>query len=122
MSRVGSISGTTQGGTTTLYRAVLNSELDDIAEFGAYQLPKGQAEVKGFFSTAEEAAVFAKKMFQRAPGEGSYTITSITAPNSSLQGLQWHHIAGEGNAIFFREMPAGPIKVFNFSPSPNFKF
>ena len=43
-------------GNNTLYRAVLKSELDDIAEFGAYHLPKGQAEVKGFFSSVEEAA------------------------------------------------------------------
>jgi len=102
--------------------AVLQNELDDIAAAGAYRLPQGQAEVKGFFSTAEEAAGFARKMFQRAPGEGAYTITSTTVPNSFLRGNQWQHIAGEGNAMFLRTMPSGPVKVFNFSPNPNFKF
>jgi hypothetical protein len=56
----------------------LQNELDDIAAAGGYPLPEGRAEVKRFFSTAEDAAGFARKMFQRAPGEGSYTITSTT--------------------------------------------
>jgi len=122
LSQFGGISNATKEGTTTLYRAVLQNELDDIAAAGAYRLPQGQAEVKGFFSTAEEAAGFARKMFQRAPGEGAYTITSTTVPNSFLRGNQWQHIAGEGNAMFLRTMPSGPVKVFNFSPNPNFKF
>lgn len=121
-SEFGSISNAAKEGTTTLYRTVLQNELDDIAVTGAYRLPQGHAEVKGFFSTAEEAAGFARKMFQRAPGEGPYTITSITVPNSFLRGSQWQSIAGEGNAMFLRTMPSGPVKVFTFSPNPNFKF
>jgi hypothetical protein len=97
---------------------VLEGELDDIAAAGMrYRLPQGQAEVKGFFSTAEEAAAFSRKMFGRFPGEGSYTITSTTVRDSFLQGSRWQHISGEGSAMFLRAMPTGPVKVFNFSPN-----
>jgi hypothetical protein len=117
---VGAVGSTSR--STVLYRAVLQNELDDIAVAGGYRLAQGQAEVKGFFSTADEAAGFAQKMFQRAPAEGPYTITSTTVPNSFLQGNQWQHIAGEGNAIFLRTMPRSPVKVYNFGPNPNFRF
>ena len=115
-------SAVTTSRSTTLYRAVLQNELDDIAVAGGYRLAQGQAEVKGFFSTAEAAAGFAHKMFRRDPSEGPYTITSTTVPNGFLQGNQWQPIAGEGNAIFLRTMPPGPVRVFNFSPNPHFRF
>jgi RHS repeat-associated protein len=113
-----------RGGSTTLFRAVQQGELDDILAAGMrYRLGPNSygTGTKGFFSSADEAATFSQKMFGRFPNEGPYTITSTTVPNSFLRGYQWQPIAGEGNAIFIPP-PPGPVRTFNFSPNPNFRF
>jgi hypothetical protein len=119
----GSALGAGGAGNTTLFRAVLQGELDDIMAAGMrYRLgPNSYSSLKGFFGTADEAAGFAQKMYRFNPLEGPYTITSTTVPNSFLRGYKWQHLAGEGNGIFIPP-PPGPERVFNFSPNPNFRF
>jgi RHS repeat-associated protein len=60
-----------ESGTTSLFRAVMQKELDDLAE-GVFRNPTG-IEVKYFAETAEEAASYARQA-SRAFGDGPFTI------------------------------------------------
>jgi RHS repeat-associated protein len=124
LSQAGSEANAADQGSTTLYRAVLNGELDDIAAAGMrYRLGPNSygTGTKGFWASADEAATFSQKMFKTFPSEGPYTITSTNVPNSFLRGAQFANDAGVGRAIYVRP-PPGPVKVFNFSPNANLRF
>ena len=106
---------------TTLYRAVQDSELADIAATGTYRIASGaSAEGKYFFETARSAAEFAKKMYQIFPHEGPYTITSISVPNTALQTFARVYVGGEGTVIFVpgSTLPLGPVQILDSVPIP----
>jgi hypothetical protein len=85
---------------TTVYRAVLDGELQNIIDTGAYNLNQGANEVKGFYPTAGQSSNFARQQFLAWPGEGPYTLTSTSVPVSSLPELI--PVANEGTHTFLR--------------------
>lgn len=73
-------------GTTPLYRAVSQAELDDLAAHsGAFRNPPG-AEVKYFSTEAQGAASYARQTYQRGGllYEGPYSIVETRIPTSSI--------------------------------------
>jgi len=100
-------------GTTTLYRAVKQPELEDILESGTYRIAQAQREGKYFFETAEDATEFGQKMFGKFPQEGSYTVTSAEVDRAVIQASSPLKAAGEGPARFVpaNRLPIGPVKI-----------
>lgn len=72
--------------TTPLYRAVMNSELDDIVSSGAFRNPAG-IEQKYFSATAEGAASYARQAFGKMGDTSPYTIIRTDAPSSLLPAI-----------------------------------
>jgi RHS repeat-associated protein len=68
-------------GSTSLFRAVMDKELDDLAE-GAFRNPAG-IEVKYFSETAEGAASYARQA-HRAFGDGPFTIVETRIPSNLI--------------------------------------
>ena len=66
---------------TPLYRAVMNSELDDIARNGAFRNPAG-IENKYFSTTAEGAASYGRQAYGKFGDTSPYTIIRTDAPSS----------------------------------------
>lgn len=109
------------GGTTastTLYRAVLDSELQSIQPTSTYTLTDGMGEVKGFYPTPSQTSNFAQQMYSSFPGDGAYTLTSTTAPVNSLP--EAIYVLGEGTAYFLpsSSFPLGPLTIYPFMPIP----
>jgi len=72
--------------TTPLYRAVMNSELDDIVTTGVFRNPAG-IEQKYFSATAEGAASYARQAFGKMGDTSPYTIIRTDAPTSLLPSI-----------------------------------
>jgi len=75
--------GKGRSGTNTmpLYRAVMNSELDDMARTGAFRNPPG-IENKYFSTTAEGAASYGRQAYGKFGDTSPYTIIRTDAPTS----------------------------------------
>jgi len=104
-------------GTTTLYRAVMNPELDDILASGALRNPAG-IESKYFSTSAEGAASYAKQAFGKFGDTSPYTLIQTEVPNSLLpgainvdRGIQTIVLPGEA-------LPGLVPKVLNSAPIP----
>ena len=67
--------------TTPLYRAVMNSELDDIGRIRAFRNPAG-IENKYFSTTAEGAASYGSQAYGKFGDTSPYTIIMTDAPTS----------------------------------------
>jgi hypothetical protein len=68
--------------TITVYRAVMDVELDDIARLGALRNPAG-IEVKYFSTTVQGAAWYARAA-HKAFGDGPFTIVETRLPISAI--------------------------------------
>ncbi|WP_164928463.1 polymorphic toxin-type HINT domain-containing protein [Gloeobacter violaceus] len=71
----------------SLYRAVLDKELQDIKSSGVFRNPYG-IEIKYFSVTAEGAARYARSQFINRPFEGPYTLLRTRVPSSLLANPQ----------------------------------
>jgi hypothetical protein len=102
----------------TLYRAVTESELDDIVVTGEYRSSGSSIEGKYFFESASDASNFARKMFSLFPDEGAYTITSTTVSALVLKSCIRLRIAGEGTVWVAPEktLPISPVRIWAYCP------
>ncbi|MGL4399892.1 MAG: RHS repeat-associated core domain-containing protein [Luteolibacter sp.] len=104
--------------TTPLYRAVMNSELDDIVTSGAFRNPVG-IEQKYFSATAEGAASYGRQAFGKMGDTSPYTIIRTDAPTSLLPSI--HSVDRGVPAILVptNVLPKlGPPQVLPYSPFP----
>lgn len=104
--------------TTPLYRAVMNSELDDIVTSGAFRNPVG-IEQKYFSATADGAASYARQAFGKMGDTSPYTIIKTDAPISLLPSI--HSVDRGVPAILVptNVLPKlGPPQVLPYSPYP----
>jgi hypothetical protein len=87
-------------GTTTLYRAIGESELDDVIRLGDFGLSPSQAG-KYFAFTEKGAVEFANHPFNAGR---RMTVTSIDVPNSMLRrGHIFNDPGGAGRSIHFAD-------------------
>jgi hypothetical protein len=63
---------------------------------GQYTLQAGDVEGKYFYPTVEQAAALSRSNFAT---QGTQTITSITVPQSLLNGAYIGNVAGEGQTF-----------------------
>ena len=67
-----------------LYRAVQDSELNQILETGSFQIPEGGIEGKTFSTSAEGAACYAKQAYRAWPHEGPYSLVKSSIPEDLI--------------------------------------
>ena len=105
-------------GTTPLYRAVMNSELKDIAGSGVFRNPAG-IENKYFSTTAEGAADYAKKAFGKFGDTSPYTIIRTDAPTSIVPKVVPVDGGVPAVVIPTKALPRlSPPQILPYSPVP----
>jgi RHS repeat-associated protein len=104
-------------GTTTLYRAVMNPELDDILASGAFRNPVG-IESKYFSTSAEGAASYAKQAFGKFGDTSPYTLIQTEVPNSLLPGAINVDRGIQTIVLPSEALPGLVPKVLNSAPIP----
>jgi RHS repeat-associated protein len=105
--------------TTPLYRAVMNSELDDIVSSGAFRNPAG-IEQKYFSATAEGAASYARQAFGKMGDTSPYTIIRTDAPSSLLPAIQSVDRGVPAILVPTNVLPKlSPPQVLPYSPYPH---
>lgn len=105
--------------TTPLYRAVMNSELDDIVSSGAFRNPAG-IEQKYFSATTEGAASYARQAFGKMGDTSPYTIIRTDAPSSLLPAIQSVDRGVPAILVPTNVLPKlSPPQVLPYSPYPH---
>ena len=110
-------------GTTKLYRAVKQAELDDIAaSSGKFKNPAG-IESKYFSKSPEGAASYAKQTYQRGGAlyEGPYTIVETKIPTSSIKPDMTVSVDRGISTVVVpsNKLPSlAPGRPLNYSPIP----
>ncbi len=96
--------------STTVYRAVSQAEVDDIAQFGFRNVSTGYETGKLFAPTMEEAVQFGKNnfMLDGIPN----TIMQVQVPNSVLEGA--YRFSADGmNAL---SIPSNQLNLLQGTP------
>jgi hypothetical protein len=82
---VGNEAGTPGGGTTTIYRAVIGNEPDDIIKDGLFRLPEGFSKGKYFTLNSKDATWYAKQAFGKLGDTSPYTLIQTEAPSRLIE-------------------------------------
>jgi RHS repeat-associated protein len=119
---VGGLAGKlTSRGTTTLYRAVLPEELEDIQATGVLRNSAG-IEVKYFTNSAEMASTYAKKAFRGLSIDGGnpYTIVCVDVPSAMVKDVSAFFVDGgiQSWVLSDSQLVGLVPKILNYMPIP----
>lgn len=109
----------TESTTVPLFRAVMQSEMDDIVSQQAFRNPFG-IEVKYFSTTAEGAASYASQAY-RAFGDGPFTLVETRIPANLVNSTMRATVDRGINTV---TVPTELLprlsrpRIWNFSPLP----
>jgi len=108
MATAGEAAGAGGAGSTILYRAVNDVELQDIVASGTYRIAGASAQFgKYFYPTLAQAQSFCAKGW-------ASTVTASRFANSVVQAAERLSPAGEGEGLFIgaEHFPHGPVSIY----------